>query len=259
MALEGKRIVITGVASGIGAASAAAIKSQGAEVIGVDLNQPGAHTDQFVRADLADEASIAAAAEAIEGPVDALCNIAGLPPTHSVEKVLQVNFLGLRSLTRAMLPKINDGGSIVNMASVAGLGWSEDVERIRAFFEVESTAGAAAFAEQHGVGAKDVYPFTKAALIVWTLKSWNSFSRRGIRMNAISPGPVDTPILPDFMATLGARVEEDMGTTPRPGKPEEIAPAVAFLADPDSAWVSGFNLCIDGGLSAALSCKARKL
>ena len=71
---------------------------------------------------------------------------------------------------------------------------------------------------------------------------------RGIRMNAVSPGPVDTPILKDFIETLGARAEEDMKTMDRPGTPADIAPVVAFLLSDGSAWIRGSNVPVDGGM-----------
>jgi NAD(P)-dependent dehydrogenase (short-subunit alcohol dehydrogenase family) len=68
--------------------------------------------------------------------------------------------------------------------------------------------------------------------------------------NAVSPGPVDTPILRDFLETLGIRAEEDMRTMDRPGRPADIAPVVAFLLSDDSTWILGANIPVDGGMSA---------
>ena len=73
---------------------------------------------------------------------------------------------------------------------------------------------------------------------------------RGIRMNSVSPGPVDTPILADFMESLGERAEEDVGIMDRLGVPEDIAPLVAFLCSDASQWIRGTNIPCDGGLSA---------
>jgi len=77
--------------------------------------------------------------------------------------------------------------------------------------------------------------------------SWRS---RGIRANAVSPGPVVTPILEDFLKTLGARAEEDMRVMDRPGQPADIAPVVAFLLCDDSQWIRGANVPCDGGMHA---------
>ena len=92
------------------------------------------------------------------------------------------------------------------------------------------------------------YFFCKELLIVWTMLNRWTWRDRGIRMNCVSPGPVDTPILPDFIESLGKRAEEDMRVMDRPGTPEDIAPLVAFLCSDTSAWIRGANLPCDGGL-----------
>jgi NAD(P)-dependent dehydrogenase (short-subunit alcohol dehydrogenase family) len=86
-----------------------------------------------------------------------------------------------------------------------------------------------------------------------------TWRERGIRMNAVSPGPVDTPILKDFLQTLGARAEEDMRVMDRPGRPEDIAPVVAFLLSDASAWIRGANIPVDGGMSSHILCNLHGL
>ena len=122
MSLDNKKIVVTGAASGIGAETAKTLKEQGATVIGIDLNETPGNVDQYIKTDFSDPASIEAAVEAVPCEIDALCNIAGLPPTKDRVDVLKVNFLGLRHFTELMIGKLNDNASIVNVASLAGLG-----------------------------------------------------------------------------------------------------------------------------------------
>ena len=117
MSLEGKTVVITGAASGIGAATAKLMKEKGAKVVGFDLNEPAENVDEYIQVNLADEASIEEAVGKYSDGAVALCNIAGIPPTKPAPLVLQVNFLGLRKFTELMIPKLNDGASIVSMAS----------------------------------------------------------------------------------------------------------------------------------------------
>ena len=76
----------------------------------------------------------------------------------------------------------------------------------------------------------------------------------GIRMNCISPGPVETPILPDFLVTLGERAEEDMKVMDRPGRPEDIAPVIAFMCSDSSNWIRGANIPCDGGMFQHILC-----
>ncbi|MEO9820982.1 MAG: SDR family NAD(P)-dependent oxidoreductase [Paracoccaceae bacterium] len=119
-------IAVTGVASEIGAALARILKEQGHQVIGFDIRETADNVDRFIPLDLNDEDSIAAAAAAVHTPLDGLCNNAGLPPRAGLEEaILQVNFLGTRAFTNAVLPHLRDGGSLVNMASRAGHGWLE--------------------------------------------------------------------------------------------------------------------------------------
>lgn len=245
--LERKTIVVTGVSSGIGAETARVAKAQGAHVIGVDINPPKLELDRFCQADLGDAAAVAALVEALPSGIDGLANIAGLPPTRPAAQVLRVNLVGLKALTLGLIPKLAQGASIVNLASLAGIGWPQSVETIKAS-ETLDFADVEAFCSRYAIEGARSYFFAKEALIAWTLQNRWTWRDRGIRMNAVSPGPVDTPILNDFIATLGARAEEDMKTMDRPGRPDDIAPVVAFLLGDGSAWLRGVNLPVDGGM-----------
>jgi NAD(P)-dependent dehydrogenase (short-subunit alcohol dehydrogenase family) len=119
---------VTGVASGIGAHLANTLKSQGHQVVGFDIHETSENVDHFVLLDLNDDASIRAAAQTTQSKLDGLCNNAGLPPRAGMEgAILQVNFLGTRAFTEAMLPHMKSGASIVNMASRAGHGWRDNL------------------------------------------------------------------------------------------------------------------------------------
>ncbi|WLH81765.1 coniferyl-alcohol dehydrogenase [Pseudomonas sp. FP2335] len=245
--LNNKTLVITGVSSGIGEETARIAREQGARVIGVDINPPKVEVDQFIQADLSSQESIDALLAQLPRGIDGLANIAGLPPTQNAERVIKVNLVGLKYLTLRLLPKLADNASIVNLASLAGAGWPDAVASIKAA-ESLSFADTAAFCEQHEIIGPRSYFFSKEALIAWTLQNRWTWRERGIRMNAVSPGPVDTPILKDFIETLGARAEEDMKTMDRPGRATDIAPVVAFLLSDGSRWMRGTNLAVDGGM-----------
>lgn len=254
--LAGKTLIVTGAASGIGAASAAHLAALGARVLAVDLHAPAQAVGEFFQADLADPDSIERLVAALPSGAHGLANIAGLPPTRPAEAVLAVNLVGLKRLTMRLVPKLADGAAIVNLASLAGLGWTQP--EAKAAIDASATldfAGIPAFCKSHAIEGARSYFFSKEALIVWTLQNRWTWRARGIRMNAISPGPVQTPILADFLQTLGARAEEDMRTMDRPGRPEDIAPVVAFLLDEDSAWIRGANLPVDGGMFSNVLCQ----
>lgn len=256
MLLKDKRIVVTGAASGIGAESARFLKAQGATVIGVDRNKPANSIDEYINADLSDPSSISAAVKKIPSGIDALCNIAGVPPTSDRILVLRVNFMGLRRFTELMIDKLSDNASIVNIASLAGLGWPEAGPQIKNLIALEDFDGVEQICNQNNVtqdGGRS-YFFAKEALIVWTMMNRWTWRDRGIRMNCISPGPVETPILPDFLETLGERAEEDMRVMDRPGQPDDIAPVVAFLCSDWSRWIRGANIPCDGGMNQHVLC-----
>lgn len=248
--LSGKNIVVTGAASGIGAETADELKRQGAGVVGVDRHPVEASVDRYVEADLSTADGIAAAVEEIGGGIDGLCNIAGLPPTAPAEAVLGVNALGLMRLTGQMVGSLNDGASIVNLSSLAGSGWPLSVDACKDFIANATFDNLHELVEKYEAHGGRSYFFSKEILHVWTMQNRWTWRDRSIRMNSVCPGPVDTPILPDFIATLGERAEEDMKVMDRPGNPADIAPVVAFLCHDSSAWIRGANLPVDGGLFA---------
>lgn len=255
--MKGKIVVVTGVASGIGAQCARVLKSQGAIVIGVDRNVPDAElVDQFVQADLSQPLSISAAAARVSPNIDAVCNIAGLPPTRGREAVLKVNFFGLRAFTEALLPKLNQGASIVNLASLAGAGWQDSIDSVKAVIGFRDFEHVGPFCELLDINDVRSYFLSKEALIVWTMQNRWTWRDRDIRMNCVSPGPVETPIHHDFLATLGARAEEDMRVMERAGRPDDIAPLVAFLCSNASRWIRGTNIPCDGGMLSNILCES---
>jgi NAD(P)-dependent dehydrogenase (short-subunit alcohol dehydrogenase family) len=249
--LRDKVIVVTGCSSGIGRDTAKLIKQLGGDVIGVDRNKTEDYVDELYLADMSDRRTIKALVNALPGRIDGIANSAGLPPTRPADLVLKVNLVGLKYFTTLMIDKLNNNASIVNLASLAGFGWPQSIEAIKAsehlaFEDVER------FIHDYNItneGGRS-YFFSKEALVVWTMKNRWTWRDRGIRINAVSPGPVDTPIMPDFKKTLGKRAEEDFAVNDRPGRPEDIAPVVCFMLSDMTHWFRGANLMLDGGMSS---------
>ncbi len=251
--LDGKTIVVTGAASGIGAETARTLKLHGARVIGVDRNEVSGTVDAFFKADLSDPRSIDSLIARLPKGLNGLCNIAGLPPTAPAPLVLKVNVLGLKRLTLGLVENnLADGASITNLASLAGVGWPGSIDEIKAFHDI-GFDDVEAFCTRFKIEGARSYFFSKEYLVVWTFLNRWTWRQRDIRMNSISPGPVETPILKDFLQTLGARAEEDMRLMDRPGRPEDIAPVVAFLQSDGSAWFRGANLTADGGMASHIA------
>ncbi|MBG6158871.1 coniferyl-alcohol dehydrogenase [Roseibium album] len=248
---NGKTFIVTGAASGIGAETCRLLKEQGATVIGVDRDPTG-NADRFFEADLGDPASIDTLVAELPEGADGLANIAGVPPTRAAEAVLKVNFYGLQRLTLAIVPKLADGASIANLASLAGFGWPNAVDQVKRAMKVSLDDDVAGFCRAEGLDNAEggrSYFLSKEALIVWTMQNRWAWRDRNITMNCISPGPVDTPILGDFLQTLGERAKEDRKHMDRPGRPQDVAPVVAFALSEHAKWFRGANLTVDGGMS----------
>ncbi len=251
--LAGKTIVVTGAASGIGAETAAEVRRRGATVVGVDRNP--AEVDEFHEADLSDPDAIDELAAALPSGADGLCNIAGVPPTAPAAEVLKVNTLGLRRLTERVAPKLADGASIVNLASMAGNRWRDNIAQVQALLAI-GWDDIDRFVAEHGLeGGARSYFLSKEAVVVWTMQNRWTWRDRRIRINAVSPGPIETPILPDFIEMLGERAQESLRNLERMGTPADVAPTVAFLLSDESAWIRGANLAPDGGMGAHLALK----
>jgi NAD(P)-dependent dehydrogenase (short-subunit alcohol dehydrogenase family) len=249
MGLQGKIVAVTGAASGIGAAVAACARAQGADVIALDRDDsaPG-----ITHIDLSDAQSIERTADALPDRIDVLCNVAGVPGTAAPETVVAVNFLGLRHLSEQLRSRLH-GGAVVNVASAAGNQWASVLGPVGELLGTSSMAeGLAWFAANPQ--EMPAYNFSKAAVIVWTMRTAWAWREDGIRMNSVSPGAIQTRILPDFRATMGPVLDMVEQLVGRHGTPEEIAPLVCFLASPEAGWVNGADVLADGGfINAAKS------
>ncbi|SNR96204.1 NAD(P)-dependent dehydrogenase, short-chain alcohol dehydrogenase family [Haloechinothrix alba] len=253
MDIRGLRCIVTGAASGIGEAVARQLAECGAEVISFDRNKPTFEAAEHIEIDLADPNSIDAALGDVDGNVDVLANVAGIPGTMPAELVFKVNFLGLRHLTEAMFDRMNPGGSIVNVSSTAGLKWPEHLDAIKDLLTTETFAEGLDWFRAHPPDG-NAYNFSKEATTVYTLGMGGAVRELGdLRINAVLPGPVETPILADFEESMGKEVLDGVKNfLGRHATPADIAPAVVFLASRDSQWINGSTITADGGITGAM-------
>lgn len=247
--LKGKTVAITGVSSGIGAATAQLLAQKGAKVVGFDRHEPTAEIAEYHKVDISDPSSIEAALGSQSNRFDALCNIAGVPPTLDKHKVVRVNFFGLRHFTEIAAKKLNDGAPIVNLASLAGFAWRDNLATLKQGLAT-SFEEADRWIHELNVEGAPSYHLSKELVIAWSILNCERWKDRGIRINCVSPGPVATPILVDFIKTLGKRAEEDLKQN-RAGTAEEIAQVVAFMCSPMASWINGADIAVDGGAGAA--------
>jgi NAD(P)-dependent dehydrogenase (short-subunit alcohol dehydrogenase family) len=247
--LDGKVVVITGAGGGIGREAAQLFSEEGASVCVADVDaEQGEETAAacreafFQQVDVSDPASVEAMYAATVdryGGVDVLYNNAGIMPADDAsvletepdawERVLGVNAKGVYLCCRHGIPRLleREGGSVINVASFVAL------------------VGAAT--------SQIAYTASKGAVLSLTRELAVEFARRGVRVNALCPGPVETPLLlrlfeEDPAAFERRRVHLPMG---RLAKPREIALGALFLASDDSSYVTGATFLVDGGLTAA--------
>lgn len=251
---SGRTVVITGAASGIGAATASLLADRGAEVHVLDLAPPAGDAS-FHHCDLGRAESIDAVLDRLPSTIHALMNCAGVPNggRFSPEQVVRVNWLGLRHLTEALLPRLTAEGAVVHIASTAGRDWAQRVEHHRALMAASTFEQGLDWVRAHPDVYGDGYAFSKEAVQYYTL--WRSVQLlpTGVRMNSVCPGVTDTAIVDDFRRGLGdAIIDHAAAVAGRMAQPAEMAPAMLFLADPAcSGYLNGVNLAIDRGTGAA--------
>jgi NAD(P)-dependent dehydrogenase (short-subunit alcohol dehydrogenase family) len=239
--LEGKVCVITGAASGIGAEAARVFAREGARVVGVDVD-PGSGGELGLEVDVTDEEQVRRMYERVReelGRVDVLFNNAGINPTDdssvletSVEawqRVQDVNLRGVFLCCKHGIPHLLEagGGSVINTASFVAV------------------MGAAV--------SQIAYTASKGGVLSLSRELGIEFARRGVRVNALCPGPVNTPLLQELFAQDPEKATRRLVHVPmgRFAEPREVALAAVFLASDDSSYVTASTFLVDGGLSAA--------
>ncbi|MGI9614751.1 MAG: SDR family oxidoreductase [Acidimicrobiales bacterium] len=251
-----KRILLTGASTGIGHATLTRLLDAGHEVVSLDVKESPAGVTEHHHCDLSDPASIDELVGAIGAPFDGLGNIAGVAGGMGAELVLRVNVYGLRHLTESLLAagKLNDGGSIVNIASLAAMAWERHRDRIAELDAASDFASGIDTAAAYERGGPNAYVLSKEWVVSYTKHLSGRLLDRQIRVNSVSPGPVDTPLFPYFETDAGAEqmawMNEQVG---RVGRPDDEAEVVAWLLAGDCGWVNGIDLPVDGGLSAGMT------
>jgi NAD(P)-dependent dehydrogenase (short-subunit alcohol dehydrogenase family) len=239
--LDGKVCVVTGAASGIGATTVSLFASEGAQVVGVDLDE-SSETELALAADVSDEEQVRGMYERVReelGRIDVLFNNAGISPADdasvletSVEAWQRVQDVNLRSVflcCKYGIPHLLEtgGGSVINTASFVAV------------------MGAAT--------SQISYTASKGGVLALSRELGVEFARRGVRVNALCPGPVNTPLLEELYAKDPEQAARRLVHIPigRFAEPREIAQAALFLASDDSSYVTASTFLVDGGLSAA--------
>ena len=252
----GKRVVLTGGATGIGAALVDLLDDLGVEHLTIlDIKAPSGRCDRYIETDLADPRSIDAAIAQLDGPIDVLFSNAGVAATAGVRTCMAVNVAASRRLTDGLFDRIAKGGTIVYTASMAGNGWPAQVAEINTLLDIEDWDAFLDWCEAHPEVVNDVYAFSKMCMQVYTMRRSYSAIRNGVRINSICPAPVDTPLMADFKVTMGEdAINWAVGVqgNGRMAVATDIAPSLAFMGSDAAAFINGENLHVDCGLSSAM-------
>lgn len=252
--MTGKTIVLTGGATGVGAATASQLLAQGDNVHVLDVVTPSNSAVTFVPCDLSDKSSIDTAIGQLPSKIDTLLNVAGIADAGAKDKVLRVNVLGLRHLTETLLPRIVDKGSVTNVASTAGQEWLRRAPIVGAFLDTSSFEEGLAWAHANeDKWVKDPYTFSKQCVVAYTYRATQLGMDRRVRFNSVSPGGVDTPLAPEFRRLMGDEQSDwSRSHTGRAAEPDEIAEVLVYLSTGKCGWLNGVDILVDGGYSAGL-------
>ena len=247
-------VVVTGASSGIGFATAQALIGLGAKVIGLSRRRPELNLEAYVPLDLADPKSIEAAVGAIGGHVDSLFNVAAAVPMIDQVDILKINYLGTRLFTEGVIKLMSSGGAILNVSSDGGYSWRKQLPLLLDFMAADTFDGGLAWYLEHKDVAGHTYPFSKEALNVWTLQLSAELIKHGIRINTVSPGAVQTPMLEQIEAAYGkGMIDPTEVPSGRRSSPEEQAWPCIFMNSDLASYINGADLAVDGGFWATLS------
>ena len=252
---DGKHVVVTGCASGIGAQVACQVAELGGRVTGLDLRRPaeGPGVADFIDVDLSDAGSVDRAAARVEGPVDGLFNVAGVSSgIGDPMLVVRINFLGMRQFTEAMLDRLPPGSAITNVSSLAAASYRENARITAGLLETDSMADGLAWCAAHPEAIADGgYRLSKEAIILYGMRHVDDLGARGIRINCTGPGVTETPILDQLRSAYGQGYLDSF-TTPlgRVAGPDEQAAVLVYLGSRAASYITGQVIWVDGGTVA---------
>jgi len=248
---DGKRALVVGGATGMGAAVAELVQDLGAEVVVMDFAPVTLAGAKAISLDLRDKASIDAAIDECGGPIHALFACAGVADgTAGIEKI---NFIGHRHLIDRAIAKgfLGRGSAIGFISSTAGLGWRKHLDEVKAYLEAAPDFDSAvAWIEANPDKAS--YTWSKQSINVYVQSRALDLLKQGIRVNAILPGPTDTPLARANAETwlgFGTDYRADAGI--EASRPDEQAGPLVFLCSDAASHVSGEILIVDAGFTGS--------
>jgi NAD(P)-dependent dehydrogenase (short-subunit alcohol dehydrogenase family) len=252
---DNKVVVVSGAATGVGAALVKQLHAAGAaRIIALDIKRCSGPVDQNIPVDLSDPLAINEALSRLPDSVDVLFNNAGVTATFPTGIVMAVNVLAPKKLIAGLQQRMPAGSSIVNTASTAGSGYVERLAEIQRFLAIDDWKVALEWVTDHPALTNNSYGFSKECAQVLTLQLAKTLSYKGIRINSVCPGIIDTPLLTDFRTSMGEPILDWMVSQSggRRASPTEVASVLAFLGSDAASYISGTNVLVDNGFTAAV-------
>lgn len=248
---DGKRALVVGGATGMGAAAVTILKDLGAEVVVMDYADVTAPGVKAIKVDLRDKANTDTAIDQAGGPFDVLLSCAGV--ADGTPGIDQVNFISHRHMIERMMSEgtIRKGGAIAMISSAAGLGWDgPDYDEVMAYINLPDWEAMSKYFEAHP--ERSGYGWSKRAMCAYAASKAFEFGKKGVRINAIMPGPTDTPLAranADVWLAFAADYRAELGIPA--SSPEQQAYPLVFLCSDAADHVSGQNIVIDAGYVSA--------
>jgi NAD(P)-dependent dehydrogenase (short-subunit alcohol dehydrogenase family) len=246
---NGKRVLVVGGATGMGAATAELVQDAGAEVVVMDLAEVKLPGVKAIHVDMSDKASIEAAVDECGGPVHALFSCAGVADgTPGIERI---NFVGHRHMIDRMVASglLSRGSAIGMIASAAGFGWQANLDTLNEYLAITDFDEAAQWARDNN---KADYLWSKLAINAYVAREAFGLLKQGIRINAILPGPTDTPLAranAEMWLGFGSDYREQAGI--EASTPLEQAYPLVFLCSDAAGGVTGITMVTDSGYFSA--------
>lgn len=248
---DGKHALVVGGATGMGAAAATLARDLGARVTVMDIAPVGYPTDATIEVDLRDPGSIDHAIDELDGPVDALFSASGIADGPDL---MRINFIGHRYLIERLLADdlLPRGSAICFISSVAGMGWENDLPRLQEFLDTPDFHAADTWVKAHEADGLIHYGFSKQAINAYVALQGFPLLKRGVRINAICPGPTDTPLAranADLWLSFAQDYRAETGMAVL--QPEQMANAMVFLNSAAASGINGITLLVDSGHAMA--------
>lgn len=243
---DGKRVLVVGGATGMGAAAARTLLELGADVVVLDYAPVELPVKQSVEVDVRDVDAIDRALEEVGGPIHAVFSAAGV--ADGTPGIMKINFIAHRHIVDRLVDTsaLGPGGAICMISSVAGLGWESNMTMLKDFLATPDYAAAAAWVDAHE--GTDSYMFSKQAMNAYVAMQSYPLMAKGIRINAICPGPTDTPLAranADVWLAFAQDYRDATNTSHLTS--EQMGDTMVFLNSDAASGVSGVNLLVDRG------------